>query len=93
MAMVDYKEGGASGFVFLVCRWLYWLQNAIPRYGGARPPFIGAAEVATRSGARCTAAGVSMDSVHGRKATIHQGRLVVAAEYRGGAHDDVRLGA
>ena len=91
MAMVDCKEGRASVFVFLLHRWLSWLQSAILCYGGARPLFIGVAEVATRGGAWCITARVSMDSVHGskdgahgRKATVHKGRPAVAVEDRGG---------
>ena len=32
----------AMVFFFLARKWLCWNENAIPRYGAARPPFIGA---------------------------------------------------
>ena len=99
-------------FVFLARMWLSWNENAILCYGGAPSPFIGAPglfpvlaqrkgyHMATEGGARCTAAQLSMDAVHGRKAdacgretTVHAGRPAGAAEERGGAHGDVGRGA
>ena len=98
-------------FFFLARKWLCWNENAIPCYGAAPPSFIGAPgslpvlalrkgyHVAAEGGAWCTAARLSMDAVHGRKAdacsrvtTVHAGRPAGAAEERGGAHGDVDRG-
>ena len=98
-------------FFFLARKWLGWNENAILCYGAAPPSFIGAPgflpvlalrkgyHVAAEGGAWCTAAQLSMDAVHGRKAdacgrvtTVHAGRPAGAAEERVGAHGDVGRG-
>ena len=99
-------------FFSLARKWLCWDENAILCYGAAPPPFIGAPgflpvlalrkgyHVAAEGRAWRTAARLSMDTVHGRKAeacgrvtTVHAGRPAGAAEERGGAHGDVGRGA